>query len=65
MNRRITEHELERRQMIARAKTIMTEAMEDAPELYYSEWLHVFQEMQNRLISDMLRDDWAEQEAGE
>ncbi len=66
---RITEEEFKRRKMVADAKVIMTEAMGTANEqtggLYYSEWLSILNEMQARMIIDLLRDDWRGEEAGE
>lgn len=65
---RITEEEFKRRKMVADAKVIMTEAMGTANEqtggLYYSEWLSILNEMQARMIIDLLRDDWRGKEAG-
>ena len=59
---KISQDEMLRRQKVSHAKMVMTEAMgrvnEELGELYYSEWLSVLQEMQTRLISDLLMDDW-------
>ena len=48
--------------MVSAARVILTEAMgkvcDEVGELYYSEWLSLFNEQQQRLISDLLRDDW-------
>ena len=58
----ITPAEWKRRKMVSAARVILTEAMgkvcDEVGELYYSEWLSLFNEQQQRLISDLLRDDW-------
>lgn len=50
-----------RRQKMARAAEIMATAMANSEfvvgDLYYSEWLKILQDMQNRIIADMVTDD--------
>jgi hypothetical protein len=43
----------------------MGTANEQTGGLYYSEWLSILNEMQARMIIDLLRDDWRGEEAGE
>jgi hypothetical protein len=66
---RISKHEFERRSKVASAQIIMTDAMSKADEetggLYCSEWLRVLNTMQTRLISDMLQEDWKQDEQEE
>lgn len=62
MPRRISADEMKRRQMVAQAKSTLTDAMgrvtEEVGELYYSEWLRVLGQIQASLVDDLLRDDW-------
>lgn len=59
----ITQAELERRKMMAELKSRITDAIANYAEetvfdLYYSEIISVLQEVQERFINDLVKDDW-------
>jgi hypothetical protein len=62
MSREISQEEFKRRQMVAQAKSIMTEAMgnvtDTVGELYCSEWLSILGDLQLVIVKELLLEDW-------
>lgn len=57
-DRTVTDHEMDRRLLMARAKEKLTFAMSDCEELTALEWLNVLHEMSARMIAIGLKDEW-------
>ena len=59
MNRKITEHEMDRRREMCLARMGILTAME-SHELTVMEWVNVLNQIQQRLIVIGLKEDWEE-----
>ena len=59
MTQTISNHEMQQRQAMARAKSDMTEVM-SKHELTALEWLNVLNEMAQRMVLHGLREEWNE-----